>query len=177
MARASGLCDSPGGGSSNFLWFPNHRPIRRAQDGAPGGWWFGMRKAQAGSGGTRKVGGCERPTRVGGGWGGGGAAQIGGWGGGWGWQPNIAGWGEGLGVGVLALGGADFVAAGEPELDGEVVAFEVVAEEVGAVGLEPGLLVEVAEQGIGVAQVLDLAVNAVDVVELAEEVVAVFLFL
>ena len=42
--------------------------------------------------------------------------------------------GEGFGVCVLALGGAEFVAALDPELDGVVVAFEVVAEEVGAVG-------------------------------------------
>ncbi len=91
-------------------------------------------------------------------------------------DAEVGGGGEGLGLGVLALGGAEFVDAGEPELDGEVEAFEVVAEEVGAIGAEPEVLVEVALEGVVVAEVLEFTVGGVDVVEFAVDLFAVFFF-
>ena len=55
------------------------------------------------------------------------------------------------------------VGAGEPELRGVVVLFQDVAQPVGAVGAQPGRLVEVAQQGGPVAQVLDAAVDTVQI--------------
>ncbi len=97
---------------------------------------------------------------------------VGLWGGGAGRPRSAAG--GGCGCRSLALGGAEFVAAVEP--DGWCSrSARGVAEEVGAVGFQPGCFVEVAHEGVGVAEVLDVAVDAVDVVEVAADVGAVLL--
>ena len=81
-------------------------------------------------------------------------------------EAEVGGGGEGLGVGELALGAAEALVAGEPELDGGVVVLEDGAQGVGAIAAEPGLLVEVAEERIAVDEVAETAVDAADVREL-----------
>ena len=72
-----------------------------------------------------------------------------------------------LRVGPLPLCAADLVHAREPGVDGVVVVLEHGPQRVGAVGAEPELRVQVANQRVAVLDVLDAAVDAVDVAELA----------
>ncbi len=86
----------------------------------------------------------------------------------WGWRDfKGTGRGKGRGGGVLALGAANFVDTAIPVGDGAVIAFKDVTKGVGAVGAEPCLGEEVALQGVGLDEVLEATVDAVDVGELA----------
>jgi len=77
-----------------------------------------------------------------------------------------------MGVVPLDFHRFDLIDALEPQLGGQVVAGKVVAQVVGPVGLEPRFLIEIAQQRIGLADVLH---SPLDFAQLPGSLCAVFL--
>src|SRR5579871_4789461 len=88
----------------------------------------------------------------------------------WRWgsgYSKVSGWRDSLRVCPLSLHRTDLVDALEPHLGREVEACQVVVQKVGPVALKPCCFVEIAQQGVVVAHVLQLAVDSVDVAQAA----------
>jgi hypothetical protein len=78
-----------------------------------------------------------------------------------------------MGVVPLEFRRCELIDAPEPELSGKVVARKIVAEVVGPVALEPGFLIEISQQRIGLADVLH---PPLDFAQLPGSLCAVLLF-
>src|SRR5580704_9191965 len=74
----------------------------------------------------------------------------------------------------LPLRAAHLVHASEPCVDGVVVVRKHRPQSVGAVGAQPQLRVQITDERVAVLEVLDAAVYAVDVAELAADLSALF---
>ena len=73
----------------------------------------------------------------------------------------------------LEFRSGNLIDALEPELGGEVVARKIVAEVVGAVAFQPGFLIEIAQERVGLANVLH---SPLDLVQLPGNLFLVFRF-